>query len=519
VNHVADSASPNGAQLRLVRPPELEPVAAALPSHGSASASGWGVLLVAAFGLVVMAAQRDFGAHGFWVPLVALALALLCLAPAACRLVGIGRDRPVPFLVLFGVIYAVYFALPALVADRVGMMSVDLGVPQLERALVASLIGLVCLFAGYGIFGQLDRGSAPARLAWDPARALTVAWILLPIGAICHVSTLLFELPGGLRQPVHLFAKGTAVALGILFVLARRGHLPRSTARLVFFVLAPLLMFSEVADAAIGQALRTGIFFLMLVWGTGGRVPMWLMLLGAFGAATLRGGADEFRSLEQHHPHLVAEAPLERAGQFVALSASRLVEDSGDSAASTLLDRVSQVALLGQVMEFSPQAVPYWGGSTLATLPATVIPRALWPNKPTKELGQAFGHRYGLLAADDFKTSVNLPQLIELFANFGLAGIVLGMAFLGAVYRWLSDRLNRPGAGDGGVVLSALLFSTLAQIESDLSLVFGASLQIGILFFCVLWLARPRRSSGPVALARVDGTGRESATHGVLPSR
>lgn|GEM_PF-2490225 len=476
----------------------------ALPRVGG---SGWLALIATATLATWSALQRDFGADGYWIPYLALALAFGCMLPALARLCAVGRGRPVPFMVLFGVIYGVYFALPPLVADRVGMMSAELSVPQLERALVCASVGLVALYAGYGAWGSIDGGAARRmRLDWDPQRALTIAWMLLPVGVLAHASTLLFELPGILRQPMILLAKSTAVALGVLFVLARRGHLPRTTARFVFFVLAPMLMFSEVADAAIGQALRTGIFFLMLVWGTGGRVPLWLIGLGALAAVTLRGGAAEFRSLEQHHPHLVSEQPLERASQFVGLSFSRLTQDSGQNATETILDRVSQVALLGHVMELTPEAVPYWNGQTLATLPATLIPRALWPNKPTKELGQAFGHRYGLLHEEDHKTAVNLPQLIELFANFGWAGVILGMAAIGAFYRWLSDRFNRGDSGDGAVVLSALLFSTLTQIESDLSLVVGAVLQLGILFFVVLWFARrggsprSRAATGPVGV-------------------
>lgn len=486
--------------------PAISVAGASGPRRRARSIGGW-LAVATAFALVVRSGlARDFGADGYWIPWLAMALACGCLAPAVARLCNVGGGRPVPFLVLFAVIYAVYYALPPLVADRVGMMSAELGVPELERALVAALVGLVCLYLGYGAWGAIDRGaSRGARLDWDPGRALTIAWILLPIGLVCHVSTMLFELPGIARQPMLLLAKGTAVALGVLFVLARRGHLPRTTARCVFFVLAPLLMFTEVADAAIGEALRTGIFFLMLVWGTGGRVPLWLMLVGALAAVTLRGGAQEFRSLEQHHPDLVSDQPLERAGQFVGLSFTRLTQDSGENATETILDRVSQIALLGHVMELTPEAVPYWNGETLATLPATLIPRALWPNKPTKELGQAFGHRYGLLHAEDVKTSVNLPQLIELFANFGYAGIVLGMAGLGAFYRWLSDRINRWDSGDGAVVLAALLFSTLTQIESDLSLVVGAVLQLGILFFVVLWFARPH--AGASAIARSSAIG------------
>jgi hypothetical protein len=447
-------------------------------------------LVATACALVLAALERDFGADGYLVPYMALVLAFLCLAPAAVRTFAGAGSRPIPFLVLIGSIHAVYYALPALSADRVGTMTAHVDTAGLAAALEVALLGVVALYAGYGLWGAADPRARAWHLDWEPGAALRVALFLLPVGLLAHAATLSLELPPFARQPVHLLASGLQVALGVLFVLARRGHLARGTARVVLFGLVPLLLFTQVADASIGQAVRTGIFFLMLVWGTGGRVPLVLMLVGAVAAITLRGGAEEFRALKQRHPHLVAESPVERAGQFLGLSVARLLEDRGASASDTVLERVSQIALLGHVIELTPDAVPYWNGATYATLPAAFVPRALWPDKPAKELGQTFGHRYGILDADDRLTSVNLPQLVEFHANFGVVGVALGMALLGGFFRWVSDRLNRPGAGDGGIVLAALLFSTLTNIESDLSLVLGTLAQVGLVFWCVLWLAR-----------------------------
>ncbi len=450
-----------------------------------------GLLAASVLGLVSLALQRDFGADGFAVPYLALALAFVCLAPAVQRCAFGARARPIPFLVLIGVIHAVYYALPALLADRVGTMTAQIDTQGTARALEVALLGVCALFAGYGLWGAADPRPRPARLEWEPRAALKVALVLLPLGLAAHVAKLSVDLlPALWHQPVHLLASGLPVSLGVLFVLARRGHLARGASRLVLYGLVPLLLFTQVADAAIGQAVRTGIFFLMLVWGTGGRVPVLLMLCGALAAITLRGGAEEFRELKQRHPHLVAESPFERASQFLGLSVLRLVQDGGTSAGDTLLDRVSQIALLGHVVELTPESVPYWNGATYTTLPAAFVPRALWPDKPSKELGQTFGHRYGVLDADDRLTSVNLPQLVEFHANFGVLGVGIGMALVGAFYRWLSDRLNRSGAGDGGIVLGALLFSTLTNVESDLSLVLGGMAQVGIVFWCVLWAAR-----------------------------
>ena len=87
--------------------------------------------------------------------------------------------------------------------------------------------------------------------------------------------------------------------------------------------------------------------------------------------------------------------------------------------------------------------------------------------------GQTFGHRYGFLAPSDLTTSYNLPQLVEFYANFGVLGVLLGMFFVGVVYRIIQHIFIHSGMGLGAVVASIYLFTGLLLIESALSMVIG----------------------------------------------
>jgi hypothetical protein len=125
------------------------------------------------------------------------------------------------------------------------------------------------------------------------------------------------------------------------------------------------------------------------------------------------------------------------------------------------------------VIETTPAQIPFWKGETFYPLLFKPIPRFLYSDKPEEISGQTFGHRYGFLSPNDSSTSYNLPQLVELYANFGVPGVLVGMFFLGSIYRILQCIFVHPNMGLGAVVGGAYSFTQLLLIESSFSLVIG----------------------------------------------
>jgi hypothetical protein len=121
------------------------------------------------------------------------------------------------------------------------------------------------------------------------------------------------------------------------------------------------------------------------------------------------------------------------------------------------------------------------------------VPRVLWPDKPTKELGQAFGHRYGYIGANDLGTAINLPFLVEFYANFGIAGVILGMCLIGLIYYALQRAVNSPGQDTLHSLVGVVILVPLINIESDFSLGFGGLILNGAALWFVL---RTIRRSG-----------------------
>jgi hypothetical protein len=184
----------------------------------------------------------------------------------------------------------------------------------------------------------------------------------------------------------------------------------------------------------------------------------------------------EFRALTWVEGRTPAMNPVQKGSMFLEIATSFVVTADRDEiyfASQTIAQRFDLVSLLAYVIDETPSRVPYWDGESYQALLWKFIPRLLYPEKPVEEMGQTFGHRYGLLDEDDISTSVNMPQLCEMYANFGAPGVVIGMFLLGTFFRILNHSLNHDKLGSWGMVSSATIFSGLINIESNFSLVYG----------------------------------------------
>ena len=88
-----------------------------------------------------------------------------------------------------------------------------------------------------------------------------------------------------------------------------------------------------------------------------------------------------------------------------------------------------------------------------------------------------------------------MPQMLEMYVNFGIIGVVVGMWLLSQLYRALNSVLNNRDAGEWGTVLAALILSSLINVESNFLLVFGGLLQLGVLLYIIGLIVGQRGAS------------------------
>jgi oligosaccharide repeat unit polymerase len=84
-----------------------------------------------------------------------------------------------------------------------------------------------------------------------------------------------------------------------------------------------------------------------------------------------------------------------------------------------------------------PSQIPYLDGTSYLETAAFLVPRVLWNNKPTGSIVRLTE------TIDPGDSGLAFPEFAEMYANFGLPGVVIGSLLLGALIELLSGRLAR----------------------------------------------------------------------------
>jgi len=431
------------------------------------------------------------------VPLMTRSLAtilwVLCLVPAYTYLKQDPRvRRPIPFFQAICVIFGIYYTLPLVLGVTDNYYNAPV-YPETDYDYPVQLafLGWISMVVAYLVTGFLTASrKRPKPVAWN-ARLLTRVGFFLMFGgmAITGFRTMLFSasMLGGMLQ---FILSVQWLGTGILIILARRGELSplhRNWLRLGFVVTCGILLSGgNIAPMAMFFAIGGFALWIAQPYFR----PRWIV--GATAAAIL---AFSFRGIVIDYRRAVWETRVELTQReslrlMVKLLGER-IRDQGPGGAiahgfAMTAGRSAIMDLFANVARRTPDEVPYWKGETYKSLIGAAVPRVLWPDKPTKDLGQNFGHRYKLIHESNKSTAINLPIMVEFFVNFGGMGVVLGMLIVGFIYGVLDNIVNRPGQSMLLSMIGAVTLLPLLMIESDFSLVLGG-LPLSCAAFYVIW--------------------------------
>jgi hypothetical protein len=387
--------------------------------------------------------------------------------------------RPLPFIESISFIYGLYYALPIALGEvnRAWRITVD---PRTgyDVPMQLAFLAWIAMMATYGITSYLMKTRRrPREIPWNPAMITNWASGFLIAGVTVNALRVLAGDNVAVGGVIQLFVSLQWLGVGLLTVLSRRGELSRN-GRIVliggFF-------------AAVGVALSQGnvvpIVMLCAVVGFAlwaGRPsigPGWIAaaIAALLIAISLRGVVRDFRMTAWLGTQQFTQ--LEKMQLMLKLVSDRVVNDGITGTlswgGSQTAQRSANMDMFADVIRRTPSEVPYWKGDTYYSLIGAAVPRFLWPDKPTKGLGQAFGHRYRYLDPTNLSTAINLPILVEFFVNFGATAVFVGMLVVGVLYGILDGILNRPGQSLLLSMIGLTLLLPLLLIESDFSLVFG----------------------------------------------
>lgn len=418
---------------------------------------------------------------------------VLCLVPSWHYLQLPERRRPpVPFLPLIGAVYLFYYPLHVVLGDSsVNYLFRLEPAFDYDRAVQYVLAGWVALLLGY-YGGASLRLHSPFR-AVRPADLGTLrSWgkLLLWGGLLFDAVRQVVPIPVILRGLLYFTSMFSLLGIALLTILAVQHRLTRQE-RWVLYAGILLTALLRAGSGLVSNVVILAITIFLAVWAGGGRLGIrWVVIaaLSMSGMVGMRSVAMEYRARSWF-----AETQLSLPGKAMLMGQLLVSKVQAEGPLATVQDGWSIVAgrsanldLLADVVRQTGSTVPFWGGETYLSLVGFAVPRFIWPSKPTKTLGQDFGHRYGYLDSWDTWTSINLPFLVEFYANFGEIGVLIGMMIVGLLYRLLDNDLNRAGQPLQVTICGLVLLVPLLNIESDFSLVFGGLFMNGIALWGLL---------------------------------
>lgn len=181
-----------------------------------------------------------------------------------------------------------------------------------------------------------------------------------------------------------------------------------------------------------------------------------------------------FKSLAGNRSHFISvftgEGMEQSNSSYVDLSET---VDKGEGGA---LERSANIAQLTNVVALVKKN-GYYEGKVTWPLMAAFIPRFLWPDKPTFELGTWFALEIGAASIGEggrANNSINMSVPGQLYLDFGWLGLVIGCLFFGGIVAlfWNSSEFNESPYNLSGALWGGyLLLYAIMGIGADLQIV------------------------------------------------
>ena len=411
------------------------------------------------------------------------------------------RNRsPVPFFPMATLYNCAAYGLSTL-GDRYERPGWHLDAISTKATLLA-LAGLGFMIAGFYLSkARIHKTISPYKLPGtvNVGSLRVLMWCFLG----CHL--LFTQVPA--IQVIATFAQFQVytgdIGFAICLFLWRRRLLPRAESLILIGVVAPLEILMLFTSGLLAQPVFFAFLLLGVLWATERVFPWKTVALGLLLVFALNSVKSEYRQIAWGFGSAADASPTTKAILFSRLLVDRLQTDEVPAqTAPTVIERIGMIRFLSTIVDQTPSAVPYLKGESYAGFLYSAIPRVIWPGKPRLDSGYWFSVRYGLRSPGDLLTSINVPWLIEAYANFGFLGITLGMFLIGIVLAVVDRLFNSSEMTPLSLLVGISLIHTMVYQESSFTQMIGGLLPAAIAFH-VLFHSTLGRSPRP---SRISGT-------------
>ena len=385
-----------------------------------------------------------------------------------------GQYQGVPFLALWGWIFSIVYGI------RVFIFGTYLGhfgyFPDIliEKTLLFSLIGLISCYVGYYFLPKFipqELYLSKLHLHWDVPKARIIAFAFGFVGLVFYASTVLRIVPARLHQLLAFMADFPIFAVVMLFMLKLNGKLGALGTFYLWFGLVIPRVLLGVSRGTSHQVMIV-FFMMMLCYVTfRPRIPLrYLVILlilfyvfQAFKATFYRTGDVKERNY----------TITERLMSFPDALA-RVEVDADPELYKQKLDRITPgLFMLALIVDKVPNSIAYRYGETIYPLLFQPIPRLIWPDKPVPMDQNELGRLFSIISPTDYNTTIRPTILGDLYFNFGLPGIVIGMFLMGGIYAYINKVFGSDRNDFGKVMINILVCIFLLDVEGNIQGILG----------------------------------------------
>ncbi len=162
---------------------------------------------------------------------------------------------------------------------------------------------------------------------------------------------------------------------------------------------------------------------------------------------------------------------------------------------SAFMRRMAVITSVAAILRDVPRSVDFKYGETLVLAPISIlIPRFVWPDKPNIAIGGEFGRTFHLASWLGEGTYIAATIVGELYWNFHVPGVVIGMFLFGGALRWYYQRYGTGPWNDPvrKSIYVALLVSIM-HFEGNLAVLIGNWVKTLSILLLLLFVLRRMR--------------------------
>lgn len=365
---------------------------------------------------------------------------------------------------------------------------------SIEHAALLSALAVPAMWLGWYLTGFTPPRLLPRlRLQIDPARLRKTAYFIIVTSFLAE----LLWLAGVLTtyQPVSSVISVLVpleMGFAMLLILQIKGQ-ATARDRLLFWTFLLLAVLIALARGTLLVLIRPFLVYLLAWMFLARRLQIIPVIAGLGMVLLMQPVKGEFRHRVWDRDSEMGIA--DRAILYVELIGQHWLPGDEDP----LVDRSRSVEeaaartgaalALANVVELTPASVPHQYGATLNYLLYAIVPRIIYPDKPTAQWADVWASvMYGYTNQQGTAhVMVGLSQIAESYINFGLVGGLLWLMLSGGLVRLLDEILGHDDAGSGALALYLyMVLALMINMEGSFAQFWGGVLQLCVVYGLML---------------------------------